>query len=169
MKTIRRLIIKQPNLFMLLAGICTSSLAYAAGENESVITVYGEGNTAEEAIGSNGTYAAKQSVTATKTSTPLIKTPQSISVITQEELQTKRPATIKNALSYTPGVMTGNSGSSSIFDSVMIRGFNNVSQNIYLDGLKLQGGYVCRQQSGSVFFTAGRSFARSGLGALWQK
>lgn len=75
MKTIRRLIIKQPNLFMLLAGICTSSLAYAAGENESVITVYGEGNTAEEAIGSNGTYAAKQSVTATKTSTPLIKTP----------------------------------------------------------------------------------------------
>ncbi|CAI1835806.1 Ferric hydroxamate uptake [Serratia liquefaciens] len=139
MKTIRRLIIKQPNLFMLLAGICTSSLAYAAGENESVITVYGEGNTAEEAIGSNGTYAAKQSVTATKTSTPLIKTPQSISVITQEELQTKRPATIKNALNYTPGVMTGNSGSSSIFDSVMIRGFNNVSQNIYLDGLKLQG------------------------------
>ncbi|MGO4743446.1 ferrichrome porin FhuA [Serratia quinivorans] len=139
MKTIRRLIKKQPNLFMLLAGICTSSLAYAAGENENVITVYGEGNTAEEAIGSNGTYAAKQSVTATKTSTPLIKTPQSISVITEEELQTKRPATIKNALNYTPGVMTGNSGSSSIFDSVMIRGFNNVSQNIYLDGLKLQG------------------------------
>jgi hypothetical protein len=84
--------------------------------------------------------------------------PQSISVITQEELQTKRPATIKNALSYTPGVMTGNSGSSSIFDSVMIRGFNNVSQNIYLDGFEITRGYVCRQQSGSVFFTAGRSF-----------
>ncbi|OKB64333.1 ferrichrome porin FhuA [Serratia marcescens] len=139
MNTNSPLIKRNPNILILLAGICTSSLSYAAAENEDVITVTGEGNSVEEAIGSNGTYAVKSSATATKTSTPLIKTPQSISVITEEELQTRRPDSIKNALNQTPGIMTGNNGSSSLFDSVMIRGFNDVSQNIYLDGLKLQG------------------------------
>ncbi|MCP1107241.1 ferrichrome porin FhuA [Serratia nevei] len=139
MNTSSPLIKRTPNLLILLAGIFTTSASYAATENEDAITVMSERNRDEEAIGSNGTYAAKSSVTATKTSTPLIKTPQSISVITEEELQTRHPDSIKNALNQTPGIMTGNNGSSSLFDSVMIRGFNDVSQNIYLDGLKLQG------------------------------
>ena len=42
--------------------------------------------------------------------------------------------------------MTGTSGSSSVFDSVMMRGFHNVSQNIYLDGLKVQG--ICMRKAG---------------------
>ncbi|BDH47313.1 ferrichrome porin FhuA [Salmonella enterica subsp. enterica serovar Choleraesuis] len=97
------------------------------------------GNNRETALGNTGTYAAKRSATATKTDTPLAKTPQAISVITKEELELKRPSTIKKALAYTPGVMSGSNGSSTLYDNVMMRGFNSMTQNIYLDGMKIQG------------------------------
>lgn len=88
---------------------------------------------------SNGTYRATHSDSATKTATPLNKVPSSVSVISEEEVTARGASTLKQALGYTPGVVTGTSGSSSVFDSVMMRGFHNVSQNIYLDGLKVQG------------------------------
>ncbi|MEO3740693.1 ferrichrome porin FhuA [Kosakonia sp. WA-90] len=97
----------------------------------------------ESAWGPAATIAAKHSATATKTDTPLEKTPQSVSVVTSEEMQIRQPASVKEALGYTPGVVVSNRGSSNTYDFVSIRGFTSVglSQNNYLDGLKLQGNF----------------------------
>ncbi|ENT2951420.1 TPA: ferrichrome porin FhuA [Klebsiella aerogenes] len=95
----------------------------------------------ESAWGPAPTIAAKRSATATKTDTPIEKTPQSISVVTREEMDMKQPTTVKEALSYTPSVFSTR-GSSTTYDVVTIRGFttsSTVNTNQYLDGMKLQG------------------------------
>ncbi|KFB90182.1 ferrichrome transporter [Serratia grimesii] len=109
---------------------------------EDTITVVGSGQSQQEsAWGPVGTYVAKRSATGTKTDTPLIKTPQSVSVVTREQMDMMQPTSVKEALGFTPGVMVGSRGSSNVYDAVYIRGFGSVNQNEYLDGLKLQGDY----------------------------
>ncbi|CAI1170768.1 ferrichrome porin FhuA [Serratia liquefaciens] len=106
---------------------------------EETLTVVGSSQSQQEnAWGPVGTYAAKHSATGTKTDTPIEKTPQSVSVVTREEMDMRQPDTVKGALAYTPGVMVGNRGASTAYDAVNIRGFSSVGTNMYLDGLKLQ-------------------------------
>ncbi|EMB4315043.1 TPA: ferrichrome porin FhuA [Klebsiella aerogenes] len=97
----------------------------------------------ESAWGPAPTIAAKRSATATKTDTPIEKTPQSISVVTNEEMQMHQFQSVKEALGYTPGVTVNSRGASNTYDFVIIRGFSSVglNQNNYLDGLKLQGDF----------------------------
>src|SRR5471032_1634138 len=104
-----------------------------------VVTGSSAANVAPEtAWGPSPTIAAKHSATGTKTDTPLVKTPQSISVVTREEMDMKQPSSVKESLAYTPGVMASR-GSSATYDAVAIRGFTAVNTNQYLDGIKLQG------------------------------
>ena len=49
-------------------------------------------------------YVAHQSATGTKTDTPLIETPQSVSVVTADEIEARAAQTLGNALRYTAGV-----------------------------------------------------------------
>ncbi|CAI1160372.1 ferrichrome porin FhuA [Serratia entomophila] len=107
---------------------------------EETLTVVGGGAASlqESAWGPVGTYVAKQSATGTKTDTPVQKNPQSVSVVTREEMDMRQPDTVKGALAYAPGVFASR-GSSTIYDSVAIRGFPAVNTNQYLDGLRLQG------------------------------
>ncbi|AJZ88222.1 ferrichrome porin FhuA [Cedecea neteri] len=110
-------------------------------KKEDTITVSATAVPAESAWGPSPTIAAKRSATATKTDTPIEKTPQSISVVTREEMDTRQPQTVKEALDYTPSVFSTR-GSSSTYDVVSIRGFttsSTVNTNQYLDGMKLQG------------------------------
>src|SRR5699024_3421185 len=69
--------------------------------------------------------------------------PQSISVVTAEEMALHQPKSVKEALSYTPGVSVGTRGASNTYDHLIIRGFaaEGQSQNNYLNGLKLQGNF----------------------------
>ena len=84
-----------------------------------------------------------QSATGTKTDTPIQKVPQSISVVTAEEMALHQPKSVKEALSYTPGVAVGTRGASNTYDYLIIRGFaaDGQSQNNYLNGLKMQGNF----------------------------
>lgn len=79
----------------------------------------------------------------TKTDTPIQKVPQSISVVTAEEMALHQPKSVKEALSYTPGVAVGTRGASNTYDYLIIRGFaaDGQSQNNYLNGLKMQGNF----------------------------
>ncbi|UTJ46717.1 ferrichrome porin FhuA [Atlantibacter subterranea] len=97
----------------------------------------------ESAWGPAATIAARQSATATKTDTPIQKAPQSISVVTAEEMALHQPKSVKEALSYTPGVAVGTRGASNTYDYLIIRGFaaDGQSQNNYLNGLKMQGNF----------------------------
>ncbi|MBS0882347.1 ferrichrome porin FhuA [Pantoea sp. JGM49] len=114
--------------------------AQALAEDTVVVTANG-GNTVkqESAWGPAPTIAAKHSATGTKTDTPIEKNPQSVSVVTQEEMAMHAVTSVKGAFNYTAGVLTGNRGSSSVIDALSIRGFSETNTNQYLDGLKLQG------------------------------
>lgn len=121
-----------------------SVYAQAAVEpKEDTITVTAAPAPQESAWGPAATIAARQSATGTKTDTPIQKVPQSISVVTAEEMALHQPKSVKEALSYTPGVSIGTRGASNTYDHLIIRGFaaEGQSQNNYLNGLKLQGNF----------------------------
>lgn len=52
------------------------------------------------------TIAAKHSATVSKTDTSIEKTPQSVSVVTGQEMEMKQPTAVKEALAYTPGIFS---------------------------------------------------------------
>ncbi len=90
-------------------------------------------------VGESGTgpvvgYSARQSVTATKTDTPLLVTPQSISVVTKDQIKDQGAQTVQDALQYTPGVSIQGYGANAFFDGFKVRGFDAPQ---YLDGLRL--------------------------------
>ncbi|MFT2668422.1 ferrichrome porin FhuA, partial [Escherichia coli] len=64
-------------------------------------------------------------------------------VVTAEEMALHQPKSVKEALSYTPGVAVGTRGASNTYDYLIIRGFaaDGQSQNNYLNGLKMQGNF----------------------------
>lgn len=92
-------------------------------------------------------YLAERSSMATKTSTPLTETPQSISVVTRSEMDARGVRDMGDATAYTSGVFAGNSGETSRYfggNGIQIRGFGGNgsagnSFNEYLDGLRMRG------------------------------
>ncbi|WP_434773812.1 ferrichrome porin FhuA [Pantoea agglomerans] len=129
----------RPLLGIMITLSLSSSLYAAQAETMVVSADSGSGVEAESAWGPAPTVAAKRSATGTKTDTPIEKNPQSISVVTREEMEMRNVTSVKGAFNYTPGVLTGNRGSSDVIDALSIRGFSETNTNQYLDGLKLQG------------------------------
>ncbi|MEQ4515198.1 MAG: ferrichrome porin FhuA [Pantoea agglomerans] len=129
----------RPLLGIMITLSLSSSLYAAQAETMVVSADGGSGVEAESAWGPAPTVAAKRSATGTKTDTPIEKNPQSISVVTREEMEMRNVTSVKGAFNYTPGVLTGNRGSSDVIDALSIRGFSETNTNQYLDGLKLQG------------------------------
>lgn len=92
-------------------------------------------------------YAAKLSTMATKTTTSITETPQSISVVTRSEMDARGVRDIGDAAAYTAGVFSGNAGETSRYfggNSIQIRGFGGNgtagnSYNEYVDGLRMRG------------------------------
>jgi iron complex outermembrane receptor protein len=89
---------------------------------------------AERATGPVNGYVAGQSATGTKTDTPILETPQAISVITRDQMVAQQTQNIGEALGYTPGVSLDLYSATTFFDAVKIRGFDAPR---YLDGLRL--------------------------------
>lgn len=91
----------------------------------------------------------KNSSAATKTDTPLIETPESVSVITRAQLDQQNARTMAEALRYSAGV-SGDvaSGYTTRFDEVEIRGFQGAAgADEFLDNLRLfNGAYYATQQ-----------------------
>jgi iron complex outermembrane receptor protein len=79
-------------------------------------------------------YVAAQSVTGTKTDTPILETPQSISVVTRDQMVAQQTQNIGEALRYSPGISLDLYSATTFFDAVKIRGFDAPR---YLDGLRL--------------------------------
>lgn len=77
---------------------------------------------------------------ATKLETPDIETPQSVSIVTREQFEEQGATSVRQAVSYTPGVYSNQIGASNRFDYMVLRGFSDGSlDNVYLDGLKMMG------------------------------
>lgn len=76
---------------------------------------------------------------ATKTETPFVETPQSISTITREQIEEQGARSVQEATRYSAGVFTNQYGATaSRYDAIKLRGFGSDStDNQYLDGLKV--------------------------------
>jgi iron complex outermembrane receptor protein len=95
-------------------------------------------NAGERAGGPVVGFVATRSGTGTKTDTPLIETPQSISVVTTDQIVNQGAGSIGEALRYTAGVSGDvNGGSDTRFGGLQIRGFDMTMPGLYLDGLRL--------------------------------
>ncbi len=82
-------------------------------------------------------YVAKKSSATTKTDTPLLETPQSISVVTDAQMEAQNVSTMAEALRYTPGVQSETFGFEPRFTWIRMRGFDATTSGLYRDGLKL--------------------------------
>lgn len=78
-------------------------------------------------------YRAKNAVTATKTDTPLSETPQSVTVVTRDQMVDQGATNLQDALTYAAGVRSDAYGIDSRSDSFSVRGSD---PTIYLDGLQ---------------------------------
>lgn len=92
----------------------------------------------ETASGHVTGYVAKRSAIGTKTDTPIIETPQSISVVSSDFIESTGARGLKDALAYTPGINISPWGADSRFDWTIIRGFDAQTPGYYLDGLQLR-------------------------------
>ncbi|WP_334162110.1 TonB-dependent siderophore receptor [Achromobacter insolitus] len=111
-------------------------VAAPAGDTPTLapVTVSGMSDSAIATVG----YVATVSASATKTDTPLIETPQSISVVTREQITEQGAQTLNQVLRYTAGVATESRGATATrLDQFSVRGF---SASTYLDGLRVFGG-----------------------------
>jgi iron complex outermembrane receptor protein len=82
-------------------------------------------------------YNTEGNTVGTKTSTSLIETPQSISVVTQDQITLRDAQGVAEALRYTAGTSTETYGQDPRgYDWVTIRGFDAFNSR-YLDGLRL--------------------------------
>lgn len=82
-------------------------------------------------------YVATRSATATKTNTPLVETPQSITVIGQQQIRDQNAQTLTQATQYVAGAYAGTFGADSRIDYLTLRGFVVSDYGIYRDGLQL--------------------------------
>jgi iron complex outermembrane receptor protein len=92
----------------------------------------------ERANGPLTGYLARQSAVGTKTSTPIIQTPQSVTVISAEQIRDQKIVSkFDEVLRYTPGVVGGTYGADFRNDWFLIRGFPAQNESLFLDGLQL--------------------------------
>ncbi|WFU20557.1 TonB-dependent siderophore receptor [Bradyrhizobium sp. CB3481] len=82
-------------------------------------------------------YVAGHSMAGTKTNTPIMETPQSLSVIGSEQIRDQKPGKFDEILRYTPGVVAGTFGADTRNDWFLIRGFKSEDVGLFLDGLQL--------------------------------
>lgn len=93
---------------------------------------------ASPASGHNETvhgYVAEASSVGTKTNTSILETPQSVSVVTRQQMDLQQPASTSAALRYTAGATSEKFGGfGDYIDLTRIRG---VDADYYLDGLRI--------------------------------
>jgi TonB-dependent siderophore receptor len=81
-------------------------------------------------------YVGKSDRIGTKTDTPLVEIPQSVSVVTQDQIEDQRPRTLNEALTYTAGANPNTFGFDTRYDAFYLRGFPAYYNGMFRDGLR---------------------------------
>lgn len=121
-------------------GLLATHSALAQQQDEAAtvlgtITIDAKG---ESPTGPDHSIVAKKSRAASKTSTSLLETPQALSVVTRQQMDTQGADSVPQALRYTPGILSEANGYDIRYDWLNIRGFNTYG-TIWMDGLALPG------------------------------
>ncbi|MCK1330576.1 MULTISPECIES: TonB-dependent siderophore receptor [unclassified Bradyrhizobium] len=82
-------------------------------------------------------YVAGRSSSGTKTNTPIMETPQAVSVIGAEQIRDQKANKLDEVLRYTGGVRAGTFGADTRNDWWLIRGFKSDDVGLFLDGMQL--------------------------------
>ncbi|WP_188825004.1 TonB-dependent siderophore receptor [Brucella endophytica] len=106
----------------------------AGGDAIQLQTIVVDGKS-DRAGGPDRTIVARNTATGTKTDTPVIDVPASVSVVTQKELETRHVENLQQAVAYTSSVLTDEFGNDDRYDYIRIRGFDQTSLGTYRDGL----------------------------------
>jgi iron complex outermembrane recepter protein len=88
----------------------------------------------QQGAGAINGFVAGQSNSGTKTNTPILQTPQSISVITPGQMTAQGATNLTEAIHYTSGVVAGINATDTRWDAPTVRGF---LAPLYLDGMLL--------------------------------
>ncbi|WP_241031068.1 TonB-dependent siderophore receptor [Paraburkholderia sp. Ac-20347] len=109
----------------------------AAADDASTLPAVTVSGQTDNAYGPTDGLVAKWSSTATKTGTPIVETPQSISVVTRDQMNQQNAQTLNAAVRYEAGVTPETRGSvATRYDMLNVRGF---SADTYWNGLKQIG------------------------------
>ncbi|KJE34339.1 ligand-gated channel protein [Thalassospira sp. HJ] len=117
--------------------VVIEAVTSSAGE-EVLDTLRVEANAAEASGPTDAitdSFVASRSRTASKTDTRILDDSSAVSVVTQEELETRNVQDLQQAVSYTAGVQAGEYGTDYRYDYVRIRGFGQQNLGTYRDGL----------------------------------
>ena len=93
----------------------------------------------DDTLVQNG-YVAESGRQATRTDTAIRDIPQSISTVTQDQIEDQEPRTLLDALGYTSGASTTNFGFDSRYDAIYLRGFSSYYTGLFRDGLRQVNG-----------------------------
>jgi iron complex outermembrane recepter protein len=85
-------------------------------------------------------YVARSDRIGTKTDTEIVRIPQAVSVVTQDQIEDQKPRTLNEALSYTAGANPNTFGFDSRYDAFYLRGFPAYYTGMFRDGLKQYNG-----------------------------
>jgi len=153
MRTLPRRAVRRMAWLMSATALCSPlalpAHAQDAGEPLAVpeVDVAGRIESARDPVRG---FVARQEIAGTKTDTPLIENPQSISVVPRDQIDARQAQTLGEALRYTAGARVENFGTDSRTDWFQLRGFNAQDVGIFLNGLRYNAGYA-----GSVYETYG--------------
>ncbi|MGJ7564540.1 TonB-dependent siderophore receptor [Variovorax sp. GB1R11] len=116
-------------------GFAVRRAADISGAQNTLPAVQVVANADESPTGPFPGYAARRTATATKTDTPVLEVPQSISVIGREEMDARGAQDVMEAIRYTPGVTTGMYGPDNRgWEYILLRGFST-TYGVFRDGL----------------------------------
>lgn len=107
------------------------------------VSVEGQAGRSDGTVG----YVATRTIAGTKTDTPILEQPQSVSVVTRAQMEERQVQSIDEALRYSPGVSVAGKEDNR-FDYASARGFSLVH---YLDGLRLGSGSFAASQTEPYF------------------
>ncbi|MCB5176700.1 TonB-dependent siderophore receptor [Microvirga lenta] len=91
----------------------------------------------ETATGPVQGYVATRSASGSKTDTPIIETPQAVSVVGREQIEEQGAQSVVEATRYSPGIRSETFGGDVRNDWFLIRGFTAQATGYYLNGLQL--------------------------------
>lgn len=119
---------------LLALALCGSALPALAQETLDLGTIVIQGQSQDPSSGGTG-YTAETTATGLKSGAPVTEVPQSVSVVTSQELKDRAPTQIEDALAYMSGVVASPWGVDDRYDQFLVRGFDLGTSGIYRDGL----------------------------------
>lgn len=144
---------------LLLAGIaCIAQPGITLAQDEGTVLETIEVESESDDILVQEGYVAKTDRTGTKVDTPLIKVPQAISTVTQDQIEDQKPRTLNEALAYTAGANPNTFGYDSRYDAYYLRGFPAYYNGMFRDGL--------RQFNGPSAWLRGEPYGLEGVTVL---